>query len=187
MARKVKNKFLSSYNIKWQDSYGSIILGAIIVVIIGLLVANFITKRNAKIDGGIKTEEAAQIESTDEAKPGQDYKVAAGDSLSKISEKSYGSMDFWPAIAAANKISNPNLVYADTTIKIPAKEEAEKISVDMKATTYQVQEGDTLFKISGKMYGDGSQWRRLDSANKVGRLPNGNPLIFTGSTITIPR
>ena len=186
MARRAKSKF-SLNNIKWQDSYGSIILGAIIVVIIGLLVANFISKRNQEIDGGIKTEEAAQIESTDEAKPGQDYKITAGDSLSKISEKSYGSMDFWPALAQANKIANPNLIYTDTTIKIPAKEEAEKISSDMKVTSYKVQEGDTLFTISEKMYGNGSQWRRIDSANKVGRLPNGNPLIFTGSTITIPR
>src|SRR3989344_4301819 len=92
--------------IKWQESYASLILGAIIVIVVGLLVANFFSKKTEQIDTG------EQITQTQEEKkaPGE-YKVVAGDSLSKISEKFYKSQEFWPVLARVNKVANPNLIY----------------------------------------------------------------------------
>lgn len=171
----------------WQENYASFILGAIIVVILGLLVANFITNRGRS---SIETPDEAEMTSEMEAQKAaaaQEYKVKAGDSLSKIAQEVYGDRMMWPVIASANKIANPNIINVDATIKVPSKEEAGKIQEEMKATTYTVVKGDTLFGIAQKMYGNGYRWGEIDRANKVGRLFNGNPLIIEGTTLTIPR
>ena len=170
--------------IKWQESYASFILGAIIVIVLGLLIANFFSRRSQKIDMGQAT---TQTEEQAKAEVKQEYKVVAGDSLSKISEKLYGNQELWPVLARENNIINPNVIFVDATLKIPAKSNAEKLKAEMAITSYKVQSGDTLFLIAEKVYGDGSKWTVLDRANKVGRLPNGNPLIFTDSTLVIPR
>ncbi len=169
--------------IAWQENYAGLILGAIIVVILGLLVANFFSKRNQEIGNGINTGQTQQ----EQADNSTQYRVESGDSLSKISEKVYGSQDMWPVIARENKIANPNIIYAGNDLKLPSKEKAQEIKTQMSQTSYQVQGGDTLFVIAEKMYGDGSKWVLLDKANNVGRLPNGNPLIFAGNTLVILR
>lgn len=168
---------------KWQDSYAGLVLGAIVVVVLGLLVANYFTKSRGQIGLGesISQEQAQQQSST------KTYKVAQGESLSIIAEKTYGSIDYWPVLARVNNIVNPNLVYVDSEIQLPSKTEAETIKAEMSAATYEVKDGDTLFIIAQRMYGDGSRWQQIAVANKVGRLSNGNPLIFTGSTLRIPR
>jgi len=171
-------------NFNWQESYASLVLGAIIVIILGLLVANYFTRRNQEQIGTgqqtTQTEEQAQ-------QAEREYKVVKGDSLAKISEKTYGSQEFWPVLASVNNIANPNLIFADTALKLPSKTDVETMKTEMTVTSYQVQQGDTLFSIAQKVYGDGSKWTVLDKANGVGRLTNGNPLIFAGSTLVIPR
>ncbi len=177
LLKKVKKYFSGS---NWQESYATLVLGAIIVIVLGLLIANFFTRRNQEIGTGEQTTQT-QEETT------QEYKVAVGDSLSAISQKFYDSQEFWPVIARVNNVANPNLIFVDIALKIPPKSEAENIRAQLTQTTYQVEAGDTLFSISEKVYGDGSKWVVLDRANKIGRLPNGNPLVYSGSTLVIPR
>jgi len=175
---KKARKIFSGKNL--QESYASIILGGIIVIVLGLLVANYFTKRNQEIGSGEQTEQNQET-------VGQEYKVTKGDSLSLISERFYGNRDMWPVLARANSIKNPNIIFVEAVINIPPKVEAEAMIGQMTQTTYKVEPGDTLFKISEKLYGNGSKWVILDKANNVGRLPNGNPLIFAGNTLKIPR
>ncbi|MGH7571365.1 MAG: LysM peptidoglycan-binding domain-containing protein [Gemmatimonadota bacterium] len=52
------------------------------------------------------------------------------------------------------------------------------------ATTYTVEAGDSLWKISEKFYGDGNQWRRIYEANK-GEIKDPD-VIHPGQTFTIP-
>ncbi len=186
MATKKKSR-----KINWQENYASFILGAIIVVILGLLVANFITNRNKSIDNGAQTtadqqQQMADQNKADVVKPGE-YKVANGDSLSKIAEKYYGDINMWPVLARVNNITNPNVIFADMTLNVPSKDDAVKMNEQMFATNYKVNSGDTLFKIAEEVYGDGSKWGLIAKANNIGRLPNGNPLIFEGSNLVIPR
>lgn len=187
---KTFNKLLNG-KIDWQESYPSFILGAIIVVILGLLVANFISRRGAQsIDGGVKTEQ--KTEASMAPKAGSEYTIREGDSLSKISESVYGTQENWTAIASANKITNPNRVLVGDKINLPAKEEMGKGTVADASSmssekTYQVAEGDTFFTIAQKVYGDGSKWTVLFGANGARRLPNGNPLVYSGTTIVVPR
>ena len=182
MASKKKSVLLKN----WQENYASFILGAIIIVILGLLVANFITSRNGNILDSRNDEIGQSGQTAGENTRGKEYTVKANDSLSKIAESEYGDKMLWPVLARANNIQTPNLIYADTVLKLPSKEEADALKEDMTITSYKVLEGDTLFKIAEKVYGNGGMWGKIASANKVGRLPNGNPLIFAGSTITIP-
>jgi len=174
--------FFEDFN--WRESYASLILGAIIVIILGLLVANFFSRDTQDI--AMTGDSSSAIDTTD-ATVDQTYTVVAGDSLSKISEAHYGSQDFWPILASTNNISNPNLLFVDTQLVLPSISEAEEIRELATISSYEVQEGDTLFIIAEKVYGDGYMWPKLDAANNVGRLPNGNPLIYSGSTISIPR
>lgn len=164
----------------WQENYAGLILGAIIVVILGLLVANFITNRNDKINEGEQITNQEQTSSSE-------YTVEQGDSLSKIAEKLYGEKETWPVISRVNKIANPNIIHVGTILEIPSKDAADDIKEQMTQTKYEVQEGDTVFIVAEKMYGNGALWPTIASANRIGRLPNGNPLIFTGSTLVIPR
>lgn len=188
MANKIKKVF--GQKIDWQDSYTSLILGAIIVIILGLLVANFFSKRNQlqqEINGGEKT----QI-SQEEAIPsaGSEYTIRENDSLSKISEAAYGSQEFWIAIAATNNIKTPNIINKGEKLKLPAKADLGKKDVaeaSSTPTSYDVVKGDTFFTIAQKVYGDGSKWTKLFAANGSRRLPNGNPLVFAETTITVPR
>ena len=182
MAKNHFGKVLGG-KIHWQESYASLVLGAIIVIILGLLVANFLTRQRRQIDGG---EQISQPQA-EEVQPGGEYKIVAGDSLSKISEKFYGSQEYWPTIARLNNIANPNFIFADLVIKLPTKSEIEAARAQTTVTSYQVQAGDTLFLIAEKVYGDGSKWTVLDRANGRKRLPNGNPLVLAGSTIVVPR
>ncbi|OGD88022.1 hypothetical protein A3J17_00620 [Candidatus Curtissbacteria bacterium RIFCSPLOWO2_02_FULL_40_11] len=164
----------------WQENYAGLILGAIIVIILGLLVANFITNRG-------KIGEGEQTEIGEETAKSTQYTVKEGDSLSKISEQNYGEQDAWPVLARINNIVNPNIIFVGSTLEIPSAQTLAEIKMQMTQTSYDVLEGDTLFIVAEKMYGDGSKWPVIAKANNVGRLPNGNPLIFAGSTLTIPR
>lgn len=179
MARRKTNLLAN-----WQENWAGLVVGAIIVVIIALLVVNFINRgRDAQIDNGASTD---MTTSQDEKSQNQ-YKIVAGDSLSKIAQNYYQDESYWPVLASANNISNPNVIYVDSILQIPSKEDASQIRTQMTQTTYKVVQGDTLFAIAQKLYGDGSKWPIIARANNLGRLANGNPLVFADSTITIPR
>lgn len=51
----------------------------------------------------------------------QHYVVKAGDTLSGIAAQFYGNANDWPRIAAANGLSNPNLIHPGQQLTIPAK------------------------------------------------------------------
>jgi nucleoid-associated protein YgaU len=179
----LSNVFTTRINL--QESYPSLILGAIIVVILGLLVANFLSRGTQQIDQGEQTtltqEEAAAPQA------GSQYIIRENDSLAKISEQVYGSQEMWPAIASVNNIADPDRILAGNTLELPAKEELATQETAMTLNTYQVQAGDTFFTIAEKVYGDGSMWTVLHRANGSMVLPNGNPLVLAETTITVPR
>ena len=184
MAKNTLVKKIFKFN--WQESYASLILGAIIVIILGLLVANYFTRKN---QGTIDEADMTKLTQEEETKPveGSDYKIKENDSLSKISQEGYGSQEYWNALAVVNNIVNPNVIWVNTTIKLPDKDDLTKTKETLMGTSYEVQEGETLFTIAQKVYGDGSKWTILDRANGFKRLPNGNPLVYAGSTLKVPR
>jgi LysM repeat protein len=132
-------------------------------------------------------------------KQGTNYVVKEGETLWSIAEKTYKSGYNWVDIARANKLSNPDSLATGMKLMLPKAEQksptdepewtglnannnvskAEKIS----GSKYTIKEGDNLWDISVRAYGDGFQWTKLQSANKLI-----NPdIILVGSTISIPR
>lgn len=57
---------------------------------------------------------------------------------------------------------------------------------DITSNNYVVKSGDTLWEIAEGFYGNGSEWVKIASANKIKNLPNGNPLIVPKQKLTLP-
>jgi LysM repeat protein len=83
------------------------------------------------------------------------------------------------AIASANRLVNPNLIYAGQALQIPAGSGYPKPQPHQCGSYYTVQRGDTLFRI-GIIYGV-SHWR-IASANGIYNLN----YIVTGQRLFIP-
>lgn len=60
------------------------------------------------------------------------HTVVKGDTLSGISKKYYGSMQYWPELQRYNNISNANLIYDGNKVNIPGVEVMQAMA---KATT----------------------------------------------------
>ena len=107
--------------------------------------------------------------------PGSNYTVQQGDSLFSIAQQAYGDGNQWPSIASANNISDPSLIYPGQVLSIP-------VLSPTPGSNYTVQQGDTLFSIAQRAYGNGNQWPVIASANNIS-----NPdLIYPGQVLSIP-
>ncbi len=82
------------------------------------------------------------------------------------------------AVAASDAVSDE-----PETARRDAPPEAEEKSPD--TSTYTVQPGDTLWKISKDHYGDGSRYMEIFEANS--ELLDSPDQIFPGQELTIPR
>lgn len=187
VSAKHENKsFLSE--IKWGESYVSLILGAVVVVVAVLLVFTFVKNK------GFNKNPDTSSTATQEKTTPKTYEVKAGDDLWTISEKLYGSGYNWVDLAAVNKLDNPSMLYAGTKLSIP--EVKPKVVVaqaqvnpkedstgSIKGSTYTIKEGDDLWNIAVRAYGDGYKWVDIAKANNLE-----NPdLIFSGNVLKLPR
>jgi len=122
---------------------------------------------------------AAQVAPA-EASTGFYYTVQRGDTLSSIAVR-YGTTVY--AIAGANNIANPNLIYAGSVLWIPTGAPAPEQPIYQPAPGcryyHTVTWGDTLNKL-GVWYGT-SPWA-IGQANGIYNLN----LIYRGQTLCIP-
>lgn len=178
--------------LEFPESYISITLGFLVVVVAGILAYNYFTRNKPGqiITTGNKTEtwvEEKQPETV--AILPTSYTVVTNDSLWKIAEKFYKSGYNWVTIATANKLSNADNIEVGQKLNIPVaqviKPESEKISATsaQKDTSYIVVKGDNLWKIAVAQYGDGYAWNKIAQANI---LVNPN-LIHPGNVLKLPR
>ena len=205
MQQKIKNLLKK---IKLNENTISTILGGIVVVVIGLLVFNYFQS----IDKGKITDQAAQEQTT--PIPGQPkiveeegkkvpqglpttYEVKEGDHLWKIAEDYYNSGYNWVDIAKVNDLNNPSQLAVGQELIIPKTEVKEPtVAMDkvnqeidgpsIEGETYTVKEGDNLWEISVRAYGDGYQWTQIYQANKEIIGPNPG-IIEPGWILSIPR
>jgi len=193
--------------IKNNESGISMIIGAIVIVVVGLfIIKNYSPPKEGEVVPYIGTEEELISDK---------YIVQKGDDLWNISEKFYGSGYDWTLISQANDIQDPYILEEGQELSIPEKEsipETETESDDISPTpestsptasetppeledvsdsdedlgpenTYTVAKGDSLWNISVKLYGDGYRWTDIARANNL-KNPN---LIHPGNTFVIPR
>ena len=105
------------------------------------------------------------------------YKVEPGDYLSLISEKIYGSGQYWSEIAKENNFNNPDLLLIGQELRLPdlelkmaqptAAEVQNKSQAAIDGDRYMVAEGDHLWNIAVRAYGDGYKWTEIAQANNL--------------------
>ena len=185
----VKNNILSQ--IKWGESYTSLFLGIVVVVVAAILVFSFLKGRNFNKNTSSESTSTAQEQQAKKVLP-KTYEVKAGDDLWTISEKIYGSGYNWVDLASANKMENPQLLFVGTKLTVPDvkvkvvvenAKEAEGNANPITTVTYTVQKGDYLWNIAVRAYGDGFKWVEIAKANNLT-----NPdIIHSGNTLKLPR
>ena len=174
--------------IKLNESTVSMVLGALVIIVVGVLVVNYF-KDQDKVGMLPEVTSENQIE---KAEVGKTYKVSSGDNLWKIAENAYGSGYNWVDIAEANNLTSPDMLNEGQELSIPDVEPkmATVVSIlddtspdTISGATYEVQEGDNLWDISVRAYGDGFKWIEIANANNLE-----NPdLIHHGNILVLPR
>lgn len=177
-------KFLKA--LKLNESSISMILGALVIVVVGVLVVNYVRDNKGLLPGGGLT--------TTQSTP-KTHQVAQGETLWGISEKYYGTGYSWVQIAETNSLQSPDLIETDQTLTLPEAEVgAAAVSPEptkapspsgliAEATTYTVVKGDHLWGIAVRAYGDGYKWVEIARVNNL-KNPN---LLFVDTVLTLPR
>lgn len=162
------------------------VLGALVIVIVGILVVNYFKDRR------VQTLPEA-LTTTNQTEVGKVHVVTQGETLWSIAEDVYGSGYNWVDVKSANNLVSENieigqeLVMPDVSAKQPtATKEVltiEQGSDVISGDTYTVNHGDSLWNIAVRAYGDGYKWVEIARVNNLD-----NPdIIHTGNVLTIPR
>jgi len=174
--------------LKLNESTISMILGALVIVVVGVLVINYFKGRETgtTLPTGISSEEQAKISLP------KKHTVTKGENLWKIAETYYESGYNWVDIAKENKLANPGDIEAGQVLTIP-NIEAKTATVtgtktvtgetSINASTYVVVKGDNLWTIALRAYGDGYRWDEIAKENKLEK-PN---IIHPGNVLILPR
>jgi len=117
------------------------------------------------------------------------HKIAAGDTLSAIAVRYYGSSSLFPDILKANPaIANPGALKVGCIITIPDPGNttpSTSLSPAPSFRTYMVQEGDTFYSITREQCGSGTRWQDVYQLNKD--LVKNNPKkLRPGMIIKLP-
>ena len=171
------------------QSYTSLILGSLVVIVAIVLVFGII-RRGAGFTPSITPPDTSAPESqfTQEKKElPANYTIAQGDTLWSISEKFYKSGYNWVDITKENNLQNPDVLFVGTTLKIPNVEpkmpQVENQPNAITGTSYTVVQDDNLWDVAVRAYGDGYKWVDIAKANNLV-----NPdVIDVGQALTIPR
>lgn len=202
--------------IQSNQSRVSMVLGALIVLVIGILVFNYFNRNKATLGPAQTTQTENQDVSADKL-PGK-YTVKEGDTLFIIAENYYKDGNKFSEIAKANNLTDVNQIEAGQVLEIPKLEiqvaQATQASVEPSASpepsSSPVEQtlgtgtggGDTTIwgsKITGNTYtvveGDwlstiaGRAYGDIMAFDKIAKANNiSNPdLIEPGTVLTIPR
>ena len=162
------------------------VMGALVVIIVGSLVIKYLKSDK----GSIPAELLNQSNSIELSQ--KTHVVTKGENLWDIAVKYYGDGFKWVDIATENKISDASIIEDGQELVIPSLEEdnvaiteetTDITTESITATTYEVLKGDSLWKIAVRAYGDGYQWVKIASENK---LINPN-VIHPGNILVLPR
>lgn len=162
-----------------NESVISIILGALIVLVVGIIVYNYFSRINKKEEsqnGQIPTEEGL-LTSTPEI-----TKSANPTELSPTLEIPTSSPTAIPTLKATTA-PTVVLTYTPAPTKITANTKPATGEIKNLPVKYTVQQGDDLWNIALKYYKSGYNWVDIAKANNLAD-PN---FIETGMTLTLPK
>ena len=184
---KNSDNFLSQ--VKWGESYTSLFLGAVVVVVALILVFSFLRGRNIQNE----QTQSTSTENQESITGVRSYVVKDGDDLWNIAERLYGSGYNWVDIAKENKLENPSILYVGTKLSIPnvapkisttqTMQETPKVINPITGASYTIVSGDYLWEIAVRAYGDGYKWVQIAKVNNIA-----NPdIIHAGNVLKLPR
>ncbi len=176
--------------IKLNEENISMVLGAIVLVIVGVLIVNYFKDKEA----GSITESSTQITAANE------HTVIKGETLWSIAENSYGSGYNWVDIKNANSLTSddievgqklfiPNDIEVDEPTTTEVIESAvitlenDENNQVITGDTYTVVKGDCLWDIAVRAYGDGYAWTEIAEANEL----TSPDIIHSGNILILPR
>ncbi|MEV0034068.1 LysM peptidoglycan-binding domain-containing protein [Nocardia sp. NPDC050793] len=107
--------------------------------------------------------------------PTRTHTVRSGEVLFDLAQRFYGNPELWPLIAQANGIIEPRRLQIGTVLVIPERPGGSR-------RTHTMRDGDTLFALARRFYGNAELWPVIAQANDIDD-PNTIP---TGKVIVIP-
>lgn len=106
-----------------NQSKVSMILGALIILVVGILIFNYFNRNKADL-GPAQTTQQQQEDVAPDKLPGK-YTVKEGDTLFLIAEKYYGDGFKYSEIVKVNNLANENAIEVGQVLEIPKVEAAE--------------------------------------------------------------
>lgn len=185
-----------------NESLISTVLGALVVIVVGVLIYNYFSGVNKiATEDQMAQEGVTLIEENGQLVPQglpKTHVVAKGEHLWSIALKYYDSGYNWVNIAQENQIVNPSQITEGMELVIPKTAqiaiESKKPAVADEAmmvnnesnivNQHVVVAGDTLWNIAVRAYGDGYAWTSIYEAN-VNQVSNAN-VIEKGMVLKIP-
>lgn len=187
--------------LRMNESFISVILGALVVVVVGILIYNYFSSVNKSSDPDQVTQEGVTLVEEDGKLVPQGlpktHTVTSGEHLWSIAEKYYESGYNWVDIAKENNLTDPGQITEGQELVIPktaqiALEGQEPVVAGAADTPesiltedYTVVAGDTLWKIAVRAYGDGYAWTKIHQAN-TDQVIDAN-VIEKGMVLKLPR
>ncbi len=106
--------------IKTSHSKLSMVLGALIILVLGVLIFNYFNRPKPEVGPSSQTNQsqAEQADVSPNSLPGK-YTVKEDDTLFTIAEKYYQNGDLFTEIAKANNLNDPNTITTGQVLTIP--------------------------------------------------------------------
>lgn len=172
--------------LRLHESTISMVLGAIVIVVVGILVINYF--KGLETGSTQPTTSISNKEETEQTI----HTVQKGETLWEIAENYYDSGYNWVDIASENNLTNPGQIEVGQELVIPNVEPKQPTIAPVAKTdqlepitgaSYTVTRGDNLWNIAVRAYGDGYRWVDIARENKLA-----NPdLIHAGNVLVLPR
>ncbi len=145
--RKVTKKSVAANQTTFADyfrfgeSYTSLILGIVVVIIASLLLVTLLRSRGTQSPAVRQETSSIATQRTETEKITTDgqksYVIQKGDDLWKIAQAQYNDGYSWVEIAKANNLSNPSVIKVGTKLVIPnlkKSEDAKMVVADVTVT-----------------------------------------------------
>lgn len=109
-----------------RQSVVSLVLGALIIIIVGILLYNYFNKPSGDLGPSQQTEDETSGDVAKEDLPGQ-YTIKAEDTLFSIAQNYYDDGYKYTVIAEANNLTDPNAIEAGQVLQIPKLEDQSTV------------------------------------------------------------